>query len=112
MRTYKGEELPTLVEDQYSLIHVDGWTGKVIDAKGEKPCDVTKVEWALIFESLEEAKTYARGLRSRLPNVKCSIFDHDRQWAQDISDKGRPRTPPRKPSYQWWKFWQWTFRPK
>ena len=109
---YKGEELPTLEENHYSLIHVDVWTGKVLDAKGERPCNVSEVEWVLVFESLEEAVTYAGGVISRLPDVKCSIFDHNRQWVRDVSNKGRPRNPRRKPSYQWWKFWRWTFRPK
>ena len=91
MLAHKGKELPTLPESQYSLVHVDPRTGKVLDTKGEKPCDVTKDDWALIFDSLEEAEAYALEMISRLPDLQCSIYDHQKEWVKDVTNKGHMR---------------------
>ena len=88
MRPHKGPGLPTLPEGQHSVVQVDPSTGKVLDAKGERPCDVTQEDWALIFESLEDAETYAQTITSQLPNLQCSIYDHKKQWIKDVTSKG------------------------
>lgn len=87
MLVHKGEELPRLKESQYSLVHVDLRTGKVLDAKAEKPCDITKEDWVLIFESLEEAEAYALATISQLPRLQCSIYDYEKQWVKDVTNK-------------------------
>lgn len=88
MRAYRGQGLPALPDGQYSVVHVDPRTGKVLDAKGEKPCDVTQEDWVLIFESLDEAETYAFEITSRLPGLQCSIHDDQKRWVKDVTSKG------------------------
>ena len=106
MREYSGKELPRLPENQFSLVHVDAWTGKVLDVKGQKPCDVAKEDWVLIFDSMEEAETYAKNIITLLPDVKCSIYDHQKQWVKDVSNTGRVKDSRPKSSSAWWKFWR------
>ena len=91
MLAHKGKELPILPEGQYSVVHIDPRTGKVLDAKAEKPCDVSQEEWALIFESLETAEAYALDMTSRPPGLKCSIYDHQKRWVKDVSNTGLTR---------------------
>lgn len=86
MKTHKGSELPTLREKQCSLIYVDGWTGKVLDAKAEKPCDVTREDWVVIFDSFEEAELHASKMIAQHPGLQCSIYDYQKQWVKNIPE--------------------------
>ena len=73
IRNHRGNELPTLEKTQYSLVNIDVWTGKVLGITGEKPCDIAKEDWALIFDSLERAEAHAVMMIAKLSDVGCSI---------------------------------------
>lgn len=104
MRTYRGKDLPTLLDKQYSLIHVDMRTGKILDAEGKRPCDVTKEDWVLIFDSLEEAEAYASEKVAQQGGLQCSIFDSQTQWVKHVANSMSGDRP--KPRQPWWKFWR------
>jgi hypothetical protein len=105
MQRYRGNELPTLDQNRYSLVTIDGWTGKVRDITGEKPCDTAKEDWVLIFDSLEEAEAHGVTMITRRSDVRCSIYDYQKQWVKDIASEGA-KTHRSLPRRRWWEFWR------
>jgi len=106
IRNYRGNELPTLDENQYSLVNIDVWTGKVLDITGAKPCDTAREDWVLIFDSLDQAEAHAVTIIAQRSEVRCSIYDYQKQWVKDVANGGRTRTHRSKPRPRWWEFWR------
>jgi len=111
MKTYAGKGVPKLLEGQYSLIQAETWTGKILTLDGRRYDSQNHTDYILVFDSLDEAETYARNRAEEAPDVECHIHDHNGEFVKTIVKEGHTRTkhshPYRSP---WWKFWLWRFK--
>jgi hypothetical protein len=112
MRVHEGQAIPILSEGECSLIHVETWTGKVLelDGKNYHRSGAGALNHILIFDSLEEAEEYGQTRVRELPDVECHVFDHKGKHLRSTGNQGKLRKRIAPGPVQWWKFWRWRLR--
>ncbi len=62
MKNYFGKEIPQLNESQCSLIQAEAKTGQVLTTEGNKRFVYSEEPFILIFDSLDEARTFSKNV--------------------------------------------------
>ena len=84
MKTFNGENLPKLKSNQFLVLQAELLTGIVLDLSGKRRFAGEARDWIVIFENLEEAKSFAEQKVIEYPDVECLIQNFDGQYKNRV----------------------------
>lgn len=107
MQTFNGKDIPKLKLNEFLVFQAEVWTGIILDLQGKRRNSNEEKDWILIFESLEQAETFANNRVAELPDVECWVQNYNGEYKKRIfneGDKQNTRTE-HFDKRAMWKFW-------
>ena len=85
MKIYYGKEIPRLEKLECSIVQAETATGTVLTVDGQKYFKTSNEAFILIFDSVDEAKEFAKIKIVENPKIECNIYDHSAIFVEVIS---------------------------
>ena len=88
MKVYSEKEIPQLNEPQCSIVQAEIATGIILTVEGQRYDKETDEPFILIFNSLDEAKSFSEKKVIENPNLECNIYNFSANFIEVVFEQG------------------------